>query len=60
MVLIFILVVGLPLLLLAIVAVIAVTILFTGLALINVGVAKLRGLRPKRYGRSNVRVIRRD
>ena len=57
---IFILVVGLPLLLIAIVAVIAATIVFTGLALINAGVARLRGFLPKRDGRSNVRVIRRD
>ncbi len=56
----FILLVGLPLLLLAIVAVIAATIVFTALALINAGVAKLRGLLPKRDGRSNVRVIKRD
>ncbi len=56
----FVLVVGLPLLLLAIVAVIAATIMFTGLALINAGVAKLRGFLPKRDGRSNVRVIKRD
>ena len=58
--LIFMLVVGLPLLLLAIVAVIAATIVFTGLALINAGVARLRGLLPKRDGRSNVRVIKRQ
>jgi len=56
----FVLVVGLPLLLLAVVAVIAATIVFTGLALINAGVAKLRGFLPKRDGRSNVRVINRD
>ncbi len=56
----FLLVVGLPLLLLAIVAVIAATIVFTGLALINASVARLRGFLPKRDGRSNVRVIRRD
>ncbi len=58
--LIFILVVGVPLLLLAIVAVLAAIIVFTGLALINAGVAKLRGFLPKRDGRSNVRVIKRE
>ena len=57
---IFVLVVGLPLLLLAVVAVIAATIVFTGLALINAAGARLRGLLPKRDGRSNVRVIKRQ
>ncbi|MEE8155443.1 MAG: hypothetical protein V3T53_10875 [Phycisphaerales bacterium] len=57
---IFVLVIGLPLLLLAVVAVIAAIIVFTGLAIINAAGAKLRGLLPKRDGRSNVRVIRRD
>ncbi len=56
----FLLLVGLPLLLLAVVAVIAATIVFTSLALINAGVAKLRGFLPKRDGRSNVRVIKRE
>ncbi len=56
---IFVLVIGLPLLLLAVVAVIAAIIVFTGLALINAAGAKLRRLLPKRDGRSNVRVIRR-
>ena len=56
----FLLLVGLPLLLLAVVAVIAATNVFTGLALITAGVAKLRGFLPKRDGRSNVRVIKRQ
>ncbi len=60
---IFVLVIGLPLLLLAVVAVIAVIaaiIVLTGLALINAAGAKLRRLLPKRDGRSNVRVIKRQ
>ncbi len=60
MLVIFVLVIGLPLLLLAVIAVMAAIIVLTGLALINAALAKLRRLLPKRDGRSNVRVIKRQ
>ena len=57
---IFVLVIGLPLLLLAVIAVIAAVIVFTGFALIHAAGVKLRRLLPQRDGRANVRVIRKD
>ena len=57
---IFLLVVGLPILLLIGLAIFAATIVFTGFALVNLALVRLRGTLPKRDGRSNVRVIRRE
>ena len=58
--LIFLLIVGLPILILVGLAIFAATIVFTGFALMNVALIRLRGILPKRDGRSNVRVIKRD
>ena len=57
---IFLLVVGLPILLLIGLAIFAATIVFTSFALVNVALIRLRGILPKRDGRSNVRVIKRE
>ncbi len=55
----FLLVVGLPILLLLVMAVIFAAAVFGVLALVNVVLVRLRGALPQRDGRSNVRVIRR-
>lgn len=55
----FLVVVGLPLLLLFALAFLAALVVFGGLALLNAAVAKVRGLFGPGEGRSNVRVIRR-
>ncbi len=55
----FLLVVGLPILLLVMFAVLAASVVFGGLALFHTALGKLRGLPSHRDGRKNVRVIRR-
>ncbi len=55
----FLLVVGLPSLLLLILAVVFAAVVFGVLALVNAALVRLRGALPQRDGRSNVRVIRR-
>ncbi len=54
------LVVGLPILLLLVMAVIFAAAVFGVLALVNAALVRLRGALPQRDGRSNVRVIRRS
>ncbi len=56
----FLLVVGLPILLLVMFAVLAASVVFGGLALFHTALDKLRGLPSYRDGRKNVRVIRRQ
>ncbi len=51
--------VGLPILLLLVMAVIFAAAVFGVLALVNAVLVRLRGALPQRDGRSNVRVIRR-
>jgi len=55
----FLLVVGLPILLLLVLAVVFAAAVFGVLALVNAALVRLRGALPQRDGRSNVRVIRR-
>ncbi len=56
----FLLVVGLPSLLLLILAVVFAAVVFGVLALVNTTLVRLRAALPRRDGRSNVRVIRRS
>ncbi len=62
----FLLVVGLPILLLVMAAILIAAVVFAGLALLNGVVARVRGMRGgrgalgRRDGRANVRVIRRS
>ena len=55
----FLLIVGLPILLLVSVAILAAVVVFFGLAAGHLLLRKVRGLLPARDGRSNVHVIRR-
>ena len=56
----FIIVIGLPIFLLVIFALLAATFVFALLAGINFCLYKVRGVLPQKDGRENVRVIRRD
>ncbi len=56
----FLVVVGLPVLLLLVLAVAASVLVFGGLALLNAGAVRLRGMLPRRGGRRNVRVVGRQ
>ncbi|HRP63869.1 MAG TPA: hypothetical protein PK400_11285 [Phycisphaerales bacterium] len=55
----FLIIVGLPILLLLLFALLVATIVFVILALINAVLVRLRGAMPRNDGRENVRVIRR-
>lgn len=56
----FLVIVGLPLLILVGVAVAAAAVVFTGLALLTAAARRIKGAWPGQDGRSNVRTIRRD
>ncbi len=56
----FLIIVGIPIMILLLIAVVAATVVFTVLVAINWVLARGRGLRPADTGRRNVRVVRRD
>ena len=55
----FLIVIGLPLMLLFLLALLLAVIVFTALAGVNFIIAKVRGILPRSDGRENVRVIQR-